>query len=428
MHRPMNQTTQSTTIQASLWRRLKQSVVRNPLAIGLLVYLFSTAPVLLGVFFGMDFVRLANPRDLQRPHFLDATSRFDGWHYKEITEVGYSYNEKKRSTVAFFPAYPLLGCLVRFFTGWSPALALLVVSNVMLATTFAALYSFLRARWPDAASGQRHLALALVAIFPTAFFYRMVYSESTFLFAMTLFLIGITRRWPLLVLAFLAGTVTAIRSVGVACTAAFVWYVLFDVYRGPLLRRVRYVILCLPLACWGLLAYMAYQEAVFGNPLAFAQTQEHWRVSLCQDHDFWDKAEALLNGDPIFDVYDPYFAGYWRGRGGNEGNPLFSLIFWNPILFVGTFILVVFGWGLRWLTGPEAILGFALLAIPYFTRAYENSMYSHARFAAIVLPAYLVAGKLIQPLPRWTAWAILGIFSVMIMAWSALFAAVYGFF
>jgi hypothetical protein len=30
---------------------------------------------------------------------------------------------------------------------------------------------------------------------------------------------------------------------------------------------------------------------------------------------------------------------------------------------------------------------------------------------------------MMRPLPQWTVWAVLGIFSTLLMAWSALFAA-----
>jgi hypothetical protein len=99
------------------------------------------------------------------------------------------------------------------------------------------------------------------------------------------------------------------------------------------------------------------------------------------------------------------------------------MFFWNPILFVGAFALVLLGASKGWLSGPETILGAGLLAIPYITRAYEMSMASHGRFAAIVLPAYLVVGRILRSQPKWLSWSAVGLLSVMLMTWSALFAA-----
>jgi hypothetical protein len=69
-----------------------------------------------------------------------------------------------------------------------------------------------------------------------------------------------------------------------------------------------------------------------------------------------------------------------------------------------------------------------LLLIPYATRAYEMSMASHARFAAIVLPAYIVLAKLLRKLPEGTEWVVLAALAALQMSWTALFAAGYSFF
>ncbi len=82
----------------------------------------------------------------------------------------------------------------------------------------------------------------------------------------------------------------------------------------------------------------------------------------------------------------------------------------------------------KWLTGPEIVLSFFLLAIPYVTRAYEMCMASHARFAAVVFPAYIVLGRLLGAAPAWMTWVVIGAFSIMLMTWTALYAAGHLFF
>lgn len=62
------------------------------------------------------------------------------------------------------------------------------------------------------------------------------------------------------------------------------------------------------------------------------------------------------------------------------------------ILFLTAFVLTLFGTAESWLSGPEIALSLGLLAISYFTGAYEMSMASHARFVAIVVPGYFVLG------------------------------------
>lgn len=400
------------------------SLLQSNLIVGIVAYLLTSVPVLIGIFFGTDFLTLYRAPRSPEPDFLTACSRRNGISYKEIVEKGYSYDQTKQSVVAFFPGYPMLARLVVFLTGWSSVLALVVVSNVMLIAAFAAMASFLQARWPDTVSRDRYLVLALLGVFPTSFFCRMAYAESTFLFGLALFLNGTARRWPLWLLAVIAGSVTAFRPVGVACSGAFMWHILSDPSRGSIRQRILLSFGYLPVACSGLLAYMGYQEAAFGNPLAFAQTQENWSSPLVPRLGFWEKAEALLSAEPIWSIYDPDSLQHWSRITFPE-NPSFSLYFWNPILFVGTFVLMALGWYKHWLSGPETVLGLGLLAIPYVTRSYEMSMTSHGRFAMVVIPAYLTAGRIMKHLRQWAIWPVFGIFAAVLMIWTAFFAAGY---
>jgi hypothetical protein len=398
------------------------------LGAGLLTYLLTSAPVWLGVLFGIDFVPYDRERPATpKPDFLVACSQGDGRHYAAVVQRGYSYDPLQRSTVAFFPGYPLLAGLATQLTGCDAPLALLVTANVMLLGAFVIFSAYLRSRWPEDNPGSRFLVLALFGLWPAGFFFRMAYSESTFLFFTILVLWGMVRRWPLLLLAFFSGLITAVRPVGLAVTLAFEWYVLSNDERGSLVWRSLLGLALLPLAVWGLLAYVGYQAYRFDAPLAFAQTQEHWSFVAPAYADFGHKLESLLAGEPIWGVYtsDPVLS--WN-RMEPHGNPLFNLFFWNPILFVLAFVLVLWGAAKSWLSGPEILLGLGLLAIPYVTRAYEMSMASQGRFAAIVLPAYVVLGRLLRDRPDWLKWSALGTMAVMLMAWSALFAAGYPFF
>jgi hypothetical protein len=169
---------------------------------------------------------------------------------------------------------------------------------------------------------------------------------------------------------------------------------------------------------------MLYQSIQFNAPLAFAQTQKHWGNAGSPDGDLSDKVESLLSGEPIWGAYIADSGRCWW-RHETHRNFIFSLFFWNPILFVGAFGLVLYGASKSWLAGPEIVLGLGLLAIPYLTRAYEMSMASHGRFAAVVLPAFIVLGRLLQSGPEWLIWSVVGLLSTLLMAWSALFAAGY---
>lgn len=395
---------------------------------GLLTYLLTSAPMWLGIIFGINFIPAnGNFPSTTRPDFLMACSRFDAIHYVAIVERGYSYDPHRRSTVAFFPAYPVLGRCVVALTGWDTRLTLLVVSNLMLAGAFVVFSAYLRSRNPQDAMSNRLLILGLFGAWPAGFFFRMPYSESTFLFFSLLVLCGMTRRWPLPSLALFAGFATATRPVGLAVTAAVAWYILSDTARGPIGRRLLLAIVYSVVGSWGLFTYMIYQYDKFHTPIAFAQTQEHWSFVGPAQNDLGSKVESLLAAEPIWGVYTSDPIRNWK-RHDRHDNPFFNLFFWNPILFVAALVLVLFGAAKLWLSGPEIVLSLGLLGIPYVTRAYEMSMASHARFAAIVIPAYIVLGRISNAQPEWLKWCAFGLMSIMLMAWSALFAAGHLFF
>jgi hypothetical protein len=191
--------------------------------------------------------------------------------------------------------------------------------------------------------------------------------------------------------------------------------------RGRLLLRAA---LLAPLACWGLLAYMLYQQLAFATPWAFVQTQEHWTLGMPADRRWQAKAESLLALEPIWGVYNPESQRYWE-KTLPCGGPWFSILYWNPILFLLAAGLVTLGRCKHWLTASECILCMSLLAIPYLTRAYEMSMGSHARFAAVALGQYLVIGRLFGPAGAPLRFAICAPLAALSCLFTSLYAANY---
>jgi hypothetical protein len=360
---------------------------------GFTAYYLTSLPVFLGILFGIDFPRPGDVSSPPRPDLVSACIHFDAVHYVQITRQGYTYDPAKRSLVAFFPAYPLLSRGLSQATGLSAEEATLLTAHAALLGAFVLLIRYVRVRWPEATAEQRGIVLAVFGLWPMGLFFRMPYAESLFVCVTLLLLYGMTRGWPLIVLALLAGLGTAVRPVGVALTAAFLWHVLMQP-GSRVQAKVGRVLLLTPLACWGLLAYMSYQGLAFDTPLAFAQTQEHWTMRAPQERGWMTKLEALATLEPIWDVYVPSSQRYW-GHTRSPGSLLFSLYFWNPILFLLAAALLAWGGRKHWLTGSELVLGAALLAIPYATRAFEMSMASHGRFAAVVVVNYLVLGRML---------------------------------
>jgi hypothetical protein len=251
----------------------------------------------------------------------------------------------------------------------------------------------------------------------------MAYSESVFLAASIATLLAIQNHRSVLCVAVLSGLASATRPVGVAFVPVLFWYWLqrSGNWQGFFVHSLYLA----PLACWGLLVYMVFQYEAFGDPLVFAKTQQHWRTHT--DAPLNEKAWALLTLEPVWHTFLPSSHGYWRFREWHD-NFAFSLIVANPIYFTLTALLIGLGAIKRWLNACEILLGVGLLLIPYITRGYDNSMLSTGRFAAAVLPAYLVLGRLLTRVPAGLSALFAAISGFMLGAYSALFAAGYSLY
>lgn len=389
-------------------------------ATGLVYYCLTSAIAVLGVVVGQDFVRPAGRVQSQPGDLIDAFARVDGLHYMQIADSGYSYDSAKRSNVAFFPAFPMAGRIVTDLFGCRTELALLLVAHFALAAAFVVLAAYLHERWPSAPPSQVSMTMLAFGLFPTTFFFRMAYSESPFVLATLVVLYGIERRWSPLLLAMLAGAATGIRPVGIALlppVALAVWKQSPSVNRG--LLNLAWV---LPLGCWSLAAYMVFQAVEFGDALAFARTQAHWRLRPAVP--LAEQAESLAAWEPLWAVFDPASPCYWQ-KHERLPNAFFSLRFANPLYFVLAVFLVCGGVWRGWLNYSEVLTGTFLLAMPYVTRSHEMCCCSMGRFTAVAIPSYLVMGQILGRIPPGVAGGMLAISGFVMGVYAALFAAGY---
>lgn len=413
---------------------------------GVITYYLTSLVVLLGVLLGLDFFERAGPPlppreiPISADPFLLATTHWDGRHYLEIVREGYSYDLQRRSNVAFFPLYPVLVAGVHRAAGLGVEWAGLLVAHVLLLAAFVLLAAYVQRRYFRDSPQSAAWAVLAFGLFPTTFFLRMSYSESTFLLLAVLAMFGIQRRWRPIVVAGIVGLATATRPVGVALLAPLWLYVwgrsesreAVSEPSGPhpqplsrwrergVLKRLGRITCLTPLALWGLLGYMVFQYAEFGEPLAFAKTQSHWQQ---RPAEVWgEKALALAAWEPIWSAYMPSTPGY-AGRPAAAVPAWFSLPLANPVFFVVAAALVGLGAAKRWLSGPEILLAAGLLLIPYATRGFDMCMASQGRFAAVVFPMYLVMGRLLCAAPPAVSVGVFALSAVYLAIYAALFAA-----
>jgi hypothetical protein len=155
-------------------------------------------------------------------YFWDAFARYDaGWYYG-IASQGYIYGAGGRSNVAFPPVYPLLmrgGGLLFGGRQEDYYFAGILISWLAFAGAMVVLYRLARLDLDETASLR---AVMYASVFPFAYFFGMVYSESVFL----LTLVGAvyafrTRRW---IAGAAAGAVmTATRVTGLMAIPGLAW-------------------------------------------------------------------------------------------------------------------------------------------------------------------------------------------------------------
>jgi hypothetical protein len=389
----------------------------------LLLYCLTSIIVVLGVAAGHGYMKLGEHAPAERPSLLGAFAVWDGEWYEQIMTEGYSYRPGLPSNIAFFPAYPLLGRWIGRATGAAPALALLLVSHASLAAAFVVFGAYLRKRAVNLLPGAGCYALLAFGLFPTTFFFRMAYTESLFVFCVLAALYAMERRWPFFITAGLVGFATATRPVAVALLLPLSLHLWKNT--APGMTRARHLVAHLALGVWGLAAFMLYQYAEFGEPLAFAKTQADWHQR--PPEPLGARLVALAQLEPLWSGFDPLSPCYWK-RHDPDSSPLFSLNFLNPFFFVLAVLLTALGAWRRWLSRYEIALALGLLLIPYLTRSHEMCMAGMGRFAAVALPVYLVLGQFFARLPVTLAMGLLGVSAFLLGLYSALFASWHSLF
>ena len=154
-------------------------------------------------------------------YVIEPLANWDGQWYTMLARYGYWARDPVRdpAAAAFWPLYPLLLRFGATLTGWSPATVGVLLSNVAFLFALVVLHRLIRLDYGAAVAGRAVWGLAL---FPVAFFFSAVYTESLFLLlivgavycgrlerwrgaAMLGFLAALTRNTGVLVLLPLGG-------------------------------------------------------------------------------------------------------------------------------------------------------------------------------------------------------------------------------
>ena len=136
--------------------------------------------------------RLAEPFHGDLAHIGNPWAVWDGVWFVKIAADGYASND---GSVAFFPLYPLYGALGGDLFDNNLVVAGVVVS---LACYFAAIYFLYRLVAVRFGPRVAYRTCLYLSIFPTAFYWQAVYSESMFLMLSAACVLWSTEgRWKL---------------------------------------------------------------------------------------------------------------------------------------------------------------------------------------------------------------------------------------
>jgi hypothetical protein len=387
----------------------------------LILYLATSAVAFGGFHLGQ---RLLKPCPHEGVHIYDkyasAVANWDGQWYSEIAGNGYALAGMDYSSVAFFPAYPLLGRAIMRVTGLGADVALSLASNALFLAALYLLAAYVRRRYDDSDASLEGFAVLAVAAVPTSFFFRAAYSESLFLFVVILFLTAMQRRWSLPLVAAIVGLATAIRPVGIALIPPLLLYAWES--SGGMSKRAANLALALPLSVWGIACYAFYLHREFGDTLAFSHAQAAWNRH--GETSLVTRTLELISLEPIWSMFQPESIAYWYKRDIHHSFA-FSLRTYDSGFFLAVAALTTLGYSKGWLSRRETLLAAGLLLVPYATNGYATYMNSMGRYTTVVVPVYLVVARLLRALPPTYAGALVGVSSFFLAAYAALFAAWY---
>lgn len=173
--------------------------------------------------------------------FLWSWANFDGEHYLSIAKMGYGGGEQ-----SFFPLYPLF---LKFFGGgiWGG----LIISNMAFLLALFGMYKLAKLDYSEKVS---KLAIILLLLFPTSFYFAGVYTESLFL-ALVIWSFYFFRKEKYFLSGILGSLSAATRVIGVILIYLYVF----------IKRKINFILL-IPL---GLISYMYYSYITWGDYLKF---------------------------------------------------------------------------------------------------------------------------------------------------------------
>lgn len=313
--------------------------------------------------------------------------RWDALHYVNLAELSYSgyMEDGKHLFLVFFPLYPWLMRLVSALTGNTMAAGLLIS---FLCYAGGCVYLYKLTAWELGRRAARRAVLFL-SVFPHAFFFGGIMTESLFLLTTAAGLWYIRRhRWWLAGTIGILAAMTRMHGILLAGAAAAE---LVENRGGFDWKEIGRRLPALLLPVLGTLVYLLLNWRVSGDPFAFTVMQEHWSQGFCWISDtLWYVLQNALSYPteavryqlwiPTILLFPVFFAlaVYARKR-------------FRSMYTLYGFVYLVLNYSLSWLLSAGRYLSCAL---PFFL--FTAALTERRRWLTILIAAGMSIGFLVM--------------------------------
>lgn len=334
---------------------------------------------------GREAAGFINPSASGVPPLIEKFIKWDAHWYTYIAEHGYDIQ-----SIVFFPVTILLirGLAVM---GLDHITAGFVLCNLFTLVSF---YLMAKTFLLDFPAEQTQRALLAYGVLPTSFFLNSVYTESIFLvFSLASIYCVRTKHWWWA--GIFAALATLTRNLGILLVAVLVYEFGKHYLQN---RRFKLSMVSLLFPAIALAAFATYNYLLFGNPIAFVNSQQAWgrRFGYPWDN-FWNNLNVLTTHVPVTEIG----------------------VYLDTVLVSLAFIaLLAVSLVPRYRIPPcYLITGWLWFLVPLFSTSPIYPLYSMARFVIVVLPLYLFAARL----PSGLFYPFIGVSAFGLLICTALF-------
>jgi hypothetical protein len=339
-------------------------------------------------------------------------SNWDGQWYQYIAHRGYHYIGKDDyGPQVFFPLYPLLGRLLDVISPLHGQLPLIAVSWLAAWSFCLVWMRYAEVRIEAPRQNAALWGLALILLWPVSYFLRVAYTESLYLFLLTLFFYGCARQWHPLSLVAVTGLLTATRPTALLVCVVLALHLFLRARHLPLAKRLLLSALIGVASAWGMYAYIFYLYLDFGNPLLFVTKQMAWNYQMPADI-FFRRWQEMLSLRPAW---------IFLVDGSLLDPSTYPWNLQNRAMWLVSLVLIAIGGLKRWLNAEELLFCVLTVLLIYYTHAAKN-MESVGRYVFTLVPLYLVLTRLLLRLPLSLRLGVLALSATLLAVQSAHFS------